>query len=183
MPCCHERRLPSGPLAAGTQTAADAGRQSTNTKQRWVSLEAYPGNQKTTALRASSAAQRMPSRHPQRMASGTLPTHPQVAADAGNQVPNNAVWQLQPLLATKRQQRCVLAQMRTASPTRTCATSALSTHVLGESRQRRIVGSIGTHQRRHNQQAACVGGSLRHCCLISVQSVTTFASHQQCAPT
>ena len=57
------------------------------------------------------------------MASGLLVAHTQTAADAGRQIPNNAVRQLKPILAAKKQQRCVPAQPTTASSPRTRITS------------------------------------------------------------
>ena len=37
--------------------------QGTSTRQRWLSLDAYPDSQKTTSLRASSDAHRQPHPH------------------------------------------------------------------------------------------------------------------------
>ena len=72
MPCCHKRRLPCGPLAAGMQTAADA-------------------------------AVKVP-------------------------IPNNAACHCKPILAAKRQPRCVLAQMRTSSSLRAHTAIRAVTH-------------------------------------------------------
>ena len=45
------------------------------------------------------------------MATGPLAERPQVAADAGNQVPNNAVWQPQPIVTVNRQQSCARGRL------------------------------------------------------------------------
>lgn len=72
----------------------------------------------TVGLRISK--QRMPWRYLCRMAPSPLAAYPQTAAVAGNEVPNNAVWQMQmqTILAAPRKQRWVLDQASTASSPR-----------------------------------------------------------------